>query len=102
MTFPALLLTCAHDPSTEAEHIPQKVEVANVRHVFSPWSSKFQRVLDLGQGCNRWTLCEAPVVACWTHPDGKFTLLGDSAHVMLQFLSEFLGLCAPKVVLTIV
>ena len=82
----SLTLTCAHDPSTEVEPVPRKVEIADVRHDFSQWNPKFQRVLDLAQGCSKWTLFQAPEVAYWTHPDGKFTLLGDSAHVMLPFL----------------
>ena len=31
----SLTLTCAHNPSTKVEHVPQKVEVADVRHDFS-------------------------------------------------------------------
>ena len=81
-----LALNCAHDPLIEVEHVPQKVEVVDVRHGFSQWNSEVQRVLDLAQGCIRWTLLEAPEVAYWTHPDGKFTLLGDSAHVRLPSL----------------
>lgn len=82
----SLTLTCAHHPSTKVEHVPQKVEVDDGRHDCSQWNSKFQRVLDLAQECSKWTLFKAPEVAYWTHPDGKFTLLGDSAHVMLPFL----------------
>ena len=82
----SLTLTCAHDPSTEVEHVPHRVEVADVKRDFSKWNSKFQKVLDLARGCSQWTLFEAPEVAYRTHPDCKFTLLGDSAHVMLPFL----------------
>ncbi len=82
----SLTLTCARDSLNEVEHVPHKVEVADVRHDFSQWNSQFHKVLDLAQGCSKRTLFEASEVAHWTHPDGKFTLLGDSAHVMLPFL----------------
>ena len=82
----SITLTCAHDPSITGEPAPQRVEVADARHEFSEWNSKFQRVLDLAQGCIKWTLFDTPEVVRWTHSDGKFALLGDSAHVMLPFM----------------
>ena len=43
----SLTPTCAHDPSTKIEHVPHRVEVADVRHDFSQRNSKYQRLLDL-------------------------------------------------------
>ena len=82
----SITLTRAHDHLTTVEQAPQRVEIADARHEFSKWNNKFQRVLDLAQGAIKWTLFDTPEVVRWTHPDGKFALLGDSAHVMLPFL----------------
>ena len=82
----SVTLTHAHDPSTTVEQAPEIVAIADARDEFSQWNKKFQRVLDLAQGCIKWTLCDTPEVVRWTHSDGKFALLGDSAHVMPPFL----------------
>lgn len=81
-----IVLTCEHDASTTAQHGPLQADMAEVRQAFSQWDAKFQAVLDIAQGCSKWNLFEAPEATYWTHPDGKFTLLGDSAHAMLPFV----------------
>ena len=81
-----IVLTCSHDVSTTIQHGPQRAEIAEAREAFSRWDAKFQALLGIAQGCSKWTLFQAPDAAYWTHPDGKFALLGDSAHAMLPFL----------------
>ena len=81
-----IVLTCAHDISTTVQHGPQKADIAEARKAFSQWDAKFQSLLSIAQSCSKWTLLQAPIATHWTHPDGKFALLGDSAHAMLPFL----------------
>ena len=81
-----IVLTCKHDLSTTSQHGPLQADMAEVRQAFSHWDSKLQALLDIAKECSKWNLFEAPEASYWTHPDGKFTLLGDSAHAMLPFL----------------
>ena len=81
-----IVLTCAHDAAQSVEPGPHFVEISEARRAFSRWDEKFQTLLGLAHGCSRWTLFETPESGHWIHPDGKFALLGDSAHAMLPFL----------------
>nr|UZP47902.1 FAD binding domain-containing protein [Cladonia uncialis subsp. uncialis] len=83
-----IVLTCAHDVSNTIEHGPRKVEIDEVRNAFTQWDPRFQSILDVAQTCSKWTLLETPEPAFWTHPEGNFALLGDSAHAMLPFLGQ--------------
>ena len=69
-----------------SDYSPQRVDIREAKEAFKGWDNKFQEILGLAQGCGKWTLLQTPEPAHWTHPDGKFTLLGDSAHAMLLYL----------------
>lgn len=81
-----VVLTCIHDLTETLEQGPQRADINEVKQAFSQWDGKLRLLLDLAQGCGRWNLFETPEPAYWTHPNGKFTVLGDAAHPMLPWL----------------
>ena len=81
-----IVLTCAHDPAKSIDHGPQKADIKEAIKAFSHWDENFKTLLGLAQGCSKWNLFEPPKSGPWIHPNGKFALIGDSAHAMLPFL----------------
>ena len=81
-----IVMTCAHDPAKSVDHGPQRVDLNEAINACSHWDEKFKTIIGLAQGCSRWTLFEPPKSGPWVHRNGKFALLGDSAHAMLPFL----------------
>jgi salicylate hydroxylase len=41
----------------------------------------------------KWKLYFRPELPTWSHPSGKFTLLGDAVHATLPYVSQGAGLC---------
>lgn len=81
-----IVLTRARDPADSVQHGPQRAEINEVRRAFDQWEPRFKTLLNIAQQCSKWTLFEYSELPRWTHPAGKFALLGDSAHAMLPFL----------------
>ena len=81
-----IVLTRAYGIDEQVRYGPQKIEVSEVRKVFRQWDPRFQTLLSFAQECSKWNLLQPNETPHWTHPNGKFALLGDSAHAMLPFL----------------
>lgn len=81
-----IVLTCAHDDSHDVRPGPKFVEIREAQEAFKDWDQNFQTLLGLAQACAKWTLLHPPTPDYWVHTEGRFALLGDSAHAMLPFM----------------
>lgn len=83
-----IVLICPDYPSAQATFGPQPADMDQIRCFIKPWDHKFKKLLDKSQQASKWILVECNDLSYWTHPAGKFTLLGDSAHAMLPYLAQ--------------
>lgn len=83
-----LVLICPDFPGAQATFGPQPADMDQIRKSVRQWDYKFQKLLDVAQQASKWILVECSDVPFWTHPAGRFTLLGDSAHAMLPYLAQ--------------
>ena len=75
------------DPVTnKIQARPQPVSMQELRDYHQGWDPRFRKLLDLAQVGLKWTSTAIHERQNWTHPSGKFTLLGDAAHAMTPFL----------------
>ena len=76
------------DPVTnKVQARPQLANMQELRDFHKDWDPRFKKLLELAQCGLKWTSTAIPVLRTWSHPEGKFVLLGDSAHAMTPFLS---------------
>lgn len=83
-----LVLVRPDFPGAQATFGPQPADMDLVKDSVKQWDYKFQKLLDIAQQASKWILVECNDLPSWTHPAGKFTLLGDSAHAMLPYLAQ--------------
>jgi len=77
------------DAETEnAVILPQKVEISEVKRCFKDWDPRIQAILNLAEDASKWSLLQSNDTFSWSHPNGGFVLLGDSAHSMLPYLGQ--------------
>ena len=75
------------DPATsKIQARPQPVDMQELREYHKSWDPRFRKLLDLAQFSLKWTSTAINELQNWTHPSGKFALLGDAAHAMTPFL----------------
>lgn len=65
---------------------PQLSDMVKVKEYFKDWDPKLRRLLDLMPFCITWTSTAISDLNEWSHPNGKFALLGDAAHAMTPYL----------------
>ncbi|KAH8433919.1 FAD-dependent oxidoreductase [Aspergillus melleus] len=80
MTLPA-----AHGASPTG---PQPADVQVLRDYFRDWDPTIQRLMELTELAQSWTLLEHETCWQWAHPSGRFILLGDSAHTILPYMAQ--------------
>lgn len=67
---------------------PQQADLDQIKVSVQKWDSRFKKLLDHAEQASKWILVECTDLPYWTHPAGRFTLLGDSAHAMLPYLAQ--------------
>lgn len=65
-------------PATKAELVA----------LFEKWDPRLRRLLDLVQETQKWRLQNSVEMESWSHPEGRFTLLGDACHATLPYLAQ--------------
>ena len=63
-----------------------KADVREMREVFRGWDPILETLLGLVRETSKWRLLDSREMERWSHPSGKFTLLGDACHATLPFL----------------
>ncbi|KAF2237158.1 FAD/NAD(P)-binding domain-containing protein [Viridothelium virens] len=76
------------DPDGPIRAKPRPLDMDELREQFVDWHPQLRRVFDLAPGGVKWSLTTTPYLTQWTHPDGKFGLIGDAAHAMLPFFGQ--------------
>jgi len=61
---------------------------AEVRKFFKSWDPRLQKMISLVSSVSKWRLQNSTEMTSWTHPSGKFTLLGDACHATLPYLAQ--------------
>ena len=64
-----------------------KADVREMRNFFGQWDPKLKALLSLVQETSKWRLQNSEEMPTWSHPSGKFALLGDACHATLPYLS---------------
>ncbi|KAJ6032086.1 hypothetical protein N7540_002818 [Penicillium herquei] len=65
---------------------PQSADINVLREYFQDWDPRLQKLLELTDQTQCWTLHEHRLNGKWVHPNGRFILLGDAAHPILPYL----------------
>ncbi|KAI9734836.1 MAG: hypothetical protein M1834_001915 [Cirrosporium novae-zelandiae] len=66
----------------------QKADLSEMREFFKNWDPKLRALLDLVQDTSKWRLQNSVELHSWSHPGGKFTMLGDAVHATLPYLAQ--------------
>ena len=63
-----------------------KADLNEMRAFFQKWDPKLKALLGLVQETSKWRLQNSEEMERWSHPSGKFALLGDACHATLPYL----------------
>lgn len=63
-----------------------KADLKEMREFFGDWDPKLKTLLGMVQDTTKWRLLNSEEMGSWSHPDGKFALLGDACHATLPYL----------------
>ena len=63
-----------------------KADLEEMREFFAEWDPKLKTLLGLVQETTKWRLLNSEELESWSHPSGKFALLGDACHATLPYL----------------
>ncbi|PWW74169.1 FAD/NAD(P)-binding domain-containing protein [Tuber magnatum] len=61
---------------------------SEVLEFFKSWDPRLQKMIGLVSSVSKWRLQNSTEMASWTHPSGKFALLGDACHATLPYLAQ--------------
>ncbi|KAL9120987.1 MAG: hypothetical protein Q9187_002462 [Circinaria calcarea] len=65
-----------------------KADVQEMRNFFEKWDPKLRTLLGLVQETSKWRLQNSTEMRTWSHPSGKFALMGDACHATLPYLAQ--------------
>ena len=63
-----------------------KADLREMREFFEKWDPKLKTLLGMVQETTKWRLMNSQEMDSWSHPSGKFALLGDACHATLPYL----------------
>ena len=63
-----------------------KADLQEMRDFFAGWDPKLKTLLGMVQETTKWRLLNSEEMDSWSHPSGKFVLLGDACHATLPYL----------------
>jgi len=65
-----------------------KADLQEMRDFFSEWDPRLKALLSIVQETSKWRLQNSEEMAHWSHPNGKFVLMGDACHATLPYLAS--------------
>lgn len=65
-----------------------KADLQEMHDFFKDWDPRLQAVLRLTRETAKWRLQNSREMSTWSHPSGKFVLLGDACHATLPYLAQ--------------
>lgn len=63
-----------------------KADLQEMRNFFAGWDPKLKTLLGMVQETTKWRLLNSEEMDSWSHPSGKFVLMGDACHATLPYL----------------
>lgn len=63
-------------------------DLEEMHALFENWDPQFRAVLKLTKETSKWRLQNSREMHNWSHPSGRFTLLGDSCHATQPYLAQ--------------
>jgi salicylate hydroxylase len=66
----------------------QKADLQEMNDLFKTWDPKLRALLELCKDTSKWRLQNSKEMKTWSHPSGRFTLLGDACHATLPYLAQ--------------
>lgn len=66
----------------------QKADLKEMNDLFATWDPQLRALLALTTDTSKWRLQNSREMASWSHPSGRFTLLGDACHATLPYLAQ--------------
>ncbi|KAL7266673.1 hypothetical protein RUND412_010773 [Rhizina undulata] len=81
-----IVLLCPDNLPKDSPVAPADLD--EMRAIFKTWDPKLQKLLGLVQETSKWRLQNSEEMQTWTHPEGKFVLLGDACHATLPYLAQ--------------
>ncbi|KAI1907207.1 hypothetical protein LOZ61_006277 [Ophidiomyces ophidiicola] len=75
------------------DNLPELVNIAQadleeMHTLFENWDPRLKVILNLVQETKKWRLQNSEEMKTWSHPSGKFALLGDACHATLPYLAQ--------------
>jgi len=81
-----MVLVC---PDNLPEFLNQaKADLNEMHEFFHNWDPQFRQLLRLCNETSKWRLQNSREMSSWSHPSGKFALLGDACHATQPYLAQ--------------
>ncbi|KAI9824118.1 MAG: hypothetical protein M1819_001073 [Sarea resinae] len=65
-----------------------KADLEEMRALFEGWDPRLKALLGIVQETSKWRLQNSEEMRSWSHPAGRFSLLGDACHATLPYLAQ--------------
>lgn len=65
-----------------------KADLEEMNDFFKNWDPRLRALLKLCKETSKWRLQNSREMQTWSHPSGKFALLGDACHATLPYLAQ--------------
>ncbi|MCJ1400746.1 hypothetical protein MMC11_003954 [Xylographa trunciseda] len=65
-----------------------KADLQEMRDFFENWDPQLKLILGMVQETSKWRLQNSHEMYRWSHPSGKFALMGDACHATLPYLAQ--------------
>ena len=72
--------------NTKEVAVVSKADVQEIKERFSNWDPKLKKLIELATGALKWRLQITEPLDTWSHPNGRFVLIGDACHSTLPYL----------------
>lgn len=65
-----------------------KADLQEMNALFKDWDPKLRALLSVVEETSKWRLQNSEEMKTWSHPSGKFALMGDACHATLPYLAQ--------------
>ncbi|TKA61854.1 hypothetical protein B0A49_11351 [Cryomyces minteri] len=65
-----------------------KADVREMNEFFAKWDPRLRTLLSIVKETSKWRLQNSEEMKTWSHPSGKFALMGDACHATLPYLAQ--------------
>ncbi|KAL8662173.1 MAG: hypothetical protein Q9202_004929 [Teloschistes flavicans] len=65
-----------------------EANLQELRDFFQEWDPRLRALLGMVEQTSKWRLLDSEEMVTWSHPSGRFALLGDACHATLPYLAQ--------------